>query len=331
MDLTEHKKQVDATAHLYTRIDQTIIPHGEDEIRLFVKARNESLRLPYFLKYYFKMGVDRIFLIDNDSTDATREIALSFKHTHVFKIDESFENYIYWMEYFLETYGKGRWCVVVDIDELIFYPHAETVGLKQLIAYLDLYRYTAIRCLLLDMYSDIPIKDTLYSAGEDPLKTCSYFDSSYDVKQSSFMDKKQWINFDSISYSGGMRKRVFGSIGQQQWDYCLSKIPLLKYSAGIYLTAGMHAVNGSNIADLQGVLFHTKFMSDFPREVKNEAIRGVRWMHDAEYKIYNYHLHRTPAMVLKTDESIRFTNSGQLTDLGLMATSANYEEYIHLI
>jgi hypothetical protein len=46
---------------------------SNDEIVVAGCVRNEALRLPYFLDYYRKLGVTRFLLVDNDSTDGTRE------------------------------------------------------------------------------------------------------------------------------------------------------------------------------------------------------------------------------------------------------------------
>ena len=56
-----HKWNIFRTSFIYQRIDKNHIPNNKNEIRLFVIARNESLRLPYFLKYYFEKGVAGFF------------------------------------------------------------------------------------------------------------------------------------------------------------------------------------------------------------------------------------------------------------------------------
>ncbi len=104
------------------RLDNGFIPTDHKEIRLFAIARNESLRLPYFLQYYFDRGVDRMFIIDNNSTDATAKILLEQENCHVFQTQESYEKHWHWMEFLLNRFGKGNWCIVVDIDELFFLP-----------------------------------------------------------------------------------------------------------------------------------------------------------------------------------------------------------------
>ena len=59
------------------RCDHRDVPRfAPQELRLFIVVRNEGLRLPYLLRYYFERGVDRLFAVDNDSTDHTRSLLL---------------------------------------------------------------------------------------------------------------------------------------------------------------------------------------------------------------------------------------------------------------
>ncbi len=52
-------------------VDKKVIPDLKNEIRLFAIMRNESLRLPHFINYYKKLGVDRFIIIDNNSSDSS--------------------------------------------------------------------------------------------------------------------------------------------------------------------------------------------------------------------------------------------------------------------
>ncbi|MDX8341769.1 glycosyltransferase family 2 protein [Draconibacterium sp. IB214405] len=304
------------------------IPRGKDELRLFVIARNESLRLPYFLRYYLDRGVDRIFLIDNDSTDNTIEIALQFPNVHVFKITESFKNFWNWIEFFLNKYGKNRWCLVVDVDELLSYPFEEITPLKTLVNYLEKNKFDAIRSFLLDIYSDKPIIETNYCPNNNPLESCPYFDPTFNEGRIKLFDKKRWMYFETIIYFGGMRERVFNKIARSSWNYHLSKISLFKYSGNVYVTEGMHSVNGAQIADITGVVFHTKYMQDFIKRVMIESQREVHFGNAMEYKIYNKACLSENDITLCFKDSVRFENSRQLIKLGIMRTSVQFNNYL---
>jgi len=269
-DKLNHYLNVIRTKSIYKRIDNSLIGEGEGEIRLFAIARNESLRLPFFLEYYFKLGVDRIFLIDNNSTDNTRDIALKKRNVHVFKIDEGYKNHWFWIEYFLQEYGRGYWCMVVDIDELFTFPHHDVLSLKDLTAYLDSNRYMAVRSTLIDIYSDKPIIETIYTESDNPLDVCGYFEKGYYNSIMYFFDRKKWDRFYAYCHFGGVRKRVFG---KTDTEFCLTKVPLFKNLANVYLVQGMHAIAGAHTADIEGGVFHTKYFHDFIEEAFVEAMR----------------------------------------------------------
>ncbi|MEO6686591.1 MAG: glycosyltransferase family 2 protein, partial [Dyadobacter sp.] len=114
------------------RIDKRSIPNDKSELRLFAIMRNESLRLPHFINYYKDKGVDRFFIVDNNSTDVSLSILESRSDAHLFSTSESYKDHWFWMEYLLETFGREHWCLVVDIDELFYYHHAEQLSIKDL-------------------------------------------------------------------------------------------------------------------------------------------------------------------------------------------------------
>lgn len=316
------------TRFIYQRIDKIHIPTNKKEIRLFVIARNESLRFPYFLKYYFEKGVDRIFLIDNNSTDNTREIALSYPNVHVFKINESFKNFWYWIQFFLEKYGKNMWCMVVDVDELFSYPYAEIAPLRVLISYMELNNYEAIRSFLLDIYSEKPISKTGYKQNDNPLECCPYFDLNFYSGQVRLFDKSRWEYFNTTIYFGGMRERVFNKITGSSWNYHLSKISLFKNTSNIYLTEGMHAINGATLADITGVVFHSKHLQDFAPRVEAESKREVHFGNALEYKIYNQACLMEKNIILYFQNSVKYKNTKQLVKLGLMKNSIMFNAYL---
>jgi hypothetical protein len=327
----DHFNRVKQTKAVCKKIDKNSIPKGETEIRLFVIARNESLRLPYFLKYYSRLGVDRFFFIDNNSTDNTREIALLHKNTHVFKIDESYKDHWNWMEFFLDKYGKNKWCIVVDVDELLYFPYSEIVSLKQLTSYLESNRYNALRSLLLDVYSDKAITDSFYKSNQNPLKICQFFDHQFFIENVKLFDKRRWKFFDSRSYFGGVRKRVFMNNDDSGYGSNLTKISLFKYFNNIYLFQGMHGINGANIADIEGTVMHTKFLHDFKIRVNEESIREEHFNNAMEYKVYNNSMQINEKLTLKYEGSIKYKNTQQLVYLGIMKSSDDYQSFLDKI
>lgn len=294
------------------RIDSLRIPKGRDELRLFIVARNAALRLPYLFTHYRNQGVDRFFVVDNGSTDATAEILASQPATHVFRTEDSYsraESGILWVEYLLDHYGKDRWCVVVDEDELFYYPHAENLSLKDFCRYLDIEGATAVNSLLLDMYSEKPVADTVYRSGGSFLETCPYFETGNRQRRSDGLDE------------GGVRLRVFGTRN------ILSKHNLIKRVPGLTLRGGTHFVVGAELSSIKGVTLHFKYFHDFPESVRAEVIRGEYWMDALQYRAYASGMSENPDVTLHCSESIRWRDSQQLVELGLMQSNECFDKF----
>ncbi|HAH53839.1 MAG TPA: hypothetical protein DCM02_00755 [Flavobacterium sp.] len=308
------------------KTDINAVPNKEDEIRLFAIMRNESLRLPYFFEYYRNLGVDRFFIIDNNSSDDSAEIVKQQENTHLYSTHDSYKNHWSWMEHLLETFGKNYWCLVVDIDELFSYPHSEHLGLKDLIEYLEKEeKCTAINSFLLDVYSDKSLKSVSYRQGSNPLEVLDYFDCEYNILYSPFLDQKANKLFYQKSFTGGVRVRVFGETINVN---TLSKVSLFKNHPETYLHVGMHALNGCKMSKVQGVVFHTKFLSDFIEEVQEESQRGEHYDNAYFYKHYEKHIKEDTNISFYNSSSIQYIDSKQLVDLGMMETTNDFEEFV---
>lgn len=305
-------------------VDEKLINYNSDEIRLFAIMRNESLRLPHFIVYYKNLGVERFFLIDNNSTDDSVTLALAEENVHVFETKDNYQNHWFWMEHLLDTYGKEHWCVVVDIDELFSYPSAEHLSLRELRVFLESRNETAIRTFLLDMYSDQSVVAASYSRGENPLEMLNYFDKDYRKISFSFPDRSTGKSYTFEIFTGGMRDRVFGRSNPPS---ILSKVPFFKNTEGTYLSQGMHAINGATLSEVQGVVFHTKFLSDFITEVEEECEREQHYGNAFYYKIFHKKLKETPDIQFYHEGSVKFENLQQLVELGLMKTTPEFEAF----
>lgn len=286
--------------------------------------RNEELRLDHFLSYYKGLGVDRFFFIDNGSSDSSAEIVLQHPSTHLFVTSDDYTNHWFWMEHLLETYGSSYWCVVVDIDEIFFYPYGENLSIKDLRKYLERHGETAVRSFLLDMYSDTAITDTCYISGDNPLLSIPFFDKDLLEVSRLFFDFENWEYFESTTYQGGVRERIFGA-GLPNY---LSKISFFKNVDGSYLTQGMHAINRSIVSEVEGVVFHTKFLNDFVGEVQLESLREQHYNKAELYKIFNKKLTSNDGLSLYHNDSEKFVDSNQLVTLDIMRSSNSFEEFV---
>jgi len=142
------------------------------------------------------------------------------------------------------------------------------------------------------------------------------------------LDKRKWEQFDTTIYFGGMRERVFNKIAGSSWNYHLSKISLFKYNTNMYLTEGMHAINGANIADITGVVFHSKFFQDFTERVMIESKREVHFGNALEYKIYSKASLIEKDIILYYQNSVKYQNTKQLIKLGMIKNSISFNLFL---
>jgi glycosyltransferase involved in cell wall biosynthesis len=161
------------------RIDTKDIEIQSWDILCCLVVRNELLRLPYLLDYYRQKGIANFFIVDNNSNDGSLAYLQSQPDVYLWHSTLSYKKANFgsaWLELLLRKYGIGNWCLIVDADEIFYYPECEKKNLVQLCQELDRNQKTAYSAVVLDMYSDKPIEDTHYLSGANFLDVCSYFD-----------------------------------------------------------------------------------------------------------------------------------------------------------
>ena len=135
---------------------------------VFSAVRNEVLRLPYFLHFYREMGCRLFIMADNESQDGTTKYLAEQPDVLLFRASGRYSQSRYgvdWLNALLHQFGRNRWCLTVDADELLVFPHCEHLGLLELTRYLEAGGANALPTFLLDMYSKAPIRKAEYQAG----------------------------------------------------------------------------------------------------------------------------------------------------------------------
>ena len=120
-------------------VDQTS-QISEDAILAFSTVRNEIVRLPYFLDYYRQQGVQHFLFVDNNSGDGTRDYLAAQPDVSLWETGHSYKMSRFgmdWLTWLQIKYGHGHWCLTVDADEVLVYPHCDTRSLQQLTDWLD--------------------------------------------------------------------------------------------------------------------------------------------------------------------------------------------------
>jgi len=287
----------------FNRLDKNKILKDPSEICLFVATRNNETLMPAFFEHHRKIGVDRFFVIDNMSSDGTIDFLLKQENTHIFQTNAPYRvkqgkrsvNWNRWANE-LREYTMGNWCIVVDSDEFFIYTGYEDIGVKELVKHLDEEGSTGMRGYLIDMYSKCPVKDAIYKKGENIFDVLQYFDFPLDRKHNP-------------------RLRAMGN----KKAIRLNKYPLFKCSKTSVIGAGHHDIYGCKVSStVRGGVLHFKFTSDYVDHLKVESARGVYYGKSKIKRRMLKKLSGNGEFSFYGDMSLKYINSEQLVELGIM-------------
>lgn len=301
-------------------VDRTEQING-GSVLAFVTVRNEMARLPYFLEYYRKLGIDHFLVVENGSDDGTATFLGAQPDVSVWTTQHSYKLARFgmdWMGWLQWRYGNGHWCLTVDADELLVYPDCAARDLKELTAWLDERRTASFGTMLIDMYPKGPLQDVEYEPGDDPLKVLSWFDADNYREQIHDYYGNLWIQ-------GGVRERVFFAREPERAP-TLNKTPLVKWHWRYAYVSSTHQILPTRLHDVfdskasskvTGALLHTKFLSDVAEKSEEEMTRQEHFENASIYKDYHQRLIENPT--LWYEGACHYDNPSQLVALGLMS------------
>jgi hypothetical protein len=283
--------------------------------------RNESVRLPFFLKYYRDMGVNHFLFVDNESDDDSLEYLKDQPDVSVWRANGSYKRSRFgmdWQNWLLRKYAHGHWSVVVDPDEFFVYPFCDTRPLRALTDWLDASSIKSFSAMLLDLYPKGPISQVPYQKGQDPIEIACWFDSgNYTIERNR--------RYGNLWIQGGPRARVFFPDNPSRAP-ALNKVPLVKWDRKYTFVSSTHMLlpRGLNLVydewggeKASGVLLHAKFLDTFAAKAQEELSRSQHYAASAEYKAYAEGMKDDTDLWCKWSE--KYINWRQLEILGLMS------------
>ncbi len=291
------------------------------DVLLVSVVRNEEVRLPYFLSYYRKLGVNHFLFVDNNSDDGTFDFLSLQSDVSVWRTTASYRRATFgvdWTNYLLRRYAHGHWVLTVDPDEFFVYPFCDSRPIQTLTDWLDDTGVRSFGTMLIDMYPQGPIEETSYQPGQDPFEIAPWFDTgNYMISRNP--------TYGNLWIQGGPRSRVYFADAPKKAP-ALNKIPLVKWSRRYVYVSSTHSLlprglnqvyeeNGGEKAS--GALLHAKLINTLGDKAREEMVRGQHYRASDEYKAYAEQLGNQP--VFWNEWSERYINWRQLEILGLMS------------
>ncbi len=294
----------------------------------FLLVRNEMLRLPFLLKYYRDMGVREFIVLDNDSNDGSWNYLLAQDDVLLYETKNSYAESacgLTWTNHLLDEVCDGRWCVVIDADELLVWPGSESESLPQLTARLDACGARAVIAIMVDFYADRPMEQVTYPHETSFLYATPFFDRGiYGFLKCSMPPGAQFY--------GGVRERCFWRNRNRGFSpSTISKIPLIKWQKGFkYILSTHNMTPQPPLASMRAGLLHFKMLGDFLSRCRVEVERGEHFDGARDYKAYLEVMEEGMLCFFDKNISCRYTGTGQLMSLGILNDSHPFQGLIEL-
>jgi hypothetical protein len=291
------------------------------DILCLMTIRNEAARLPFFLNHHRRLGVRQFLIVDNDSTDGSTDLLAREEDVSLWHTRASYKSSRFgmdWLVWLMLRHGHGHWCLTLDADEILVYPHWQTRPLQALTDWLERQGQETMGALTVDLYPQGAVSQGCYQPGDDPLGLLGWFDAgNHQIKIQPRM-QNLWIQ-------GGARARAFFGATPRQAP-TLNKIPLVRWHWRYAYVNSTHALLPPRLNRVyatdggmltSGALLHTKFLPGIVDRSREEKSRGEHFANGAQYASYYDRLTADP--VLHDKASTRYTGWRQLEALGLIS------------
>ncbi|WP_347266916.1 glycosyltransferase family 2 protein [Paracoccus sp. (in: a-proteobacteria)] len=294
---------------------------GRGDILLFMTLRNEAPRLPWFLDYYRRLGIGHFLVVDNGSQDGGREYLAAQKDVSLWLTHAGYRQARFgmdWLNGLLRRHGSGHWCLTVDPDEFLVYPHHDTRPLQALTDWLEASSLRSLSAMLLDMYPKGALTAQPCRPGEDPFRIARWFDpANYAIRKNG--------EYGNLWIQGGPRQRAFFAETPEQGP-ALNKIPLVRWQRWYVYVSSTHMLLPRSLnlvydetggEKAAGCLLHAKFLSTFAAKAAEELQRGQHYADSQEYRAYHAGLQQETDFWC--EHSCELRDWRQLEELGLIA------------
>jgi hypothetical protein len=300
------------------------IAYAPDELVVVCIVRNGRPYIKSFIDHYLSLGVKHIVFLDNGSYDGTVAFARDHARVTVIQSELPYKKYEGAMiHYLISRFGKDRWTLYVDIDELFDYPYSDVVSLSSLLRYLNEKSYTAVVTQVLDMFPNRALSSRV-NQKEEPLKELYRFYDLSNVKNNDYKSGSNVIaNVNIKRLRDGIRASLFDV------PLALTNHRLIFCDGAVRPAAsgrGLHRVENARLADLSCVLYHYKLVDGF-REWAARVVREESYKPELmrrQYRRYLEVVKQNPNIRIRQATARELGSVNDLVDNGFLVISEDY-------
>lgn len=251
-------------------------------VTVVAALRNEMLMLPHFLDHYRALGAGGFLIADNGSDDGTLEHLLDQPDVALFCVDTDYSRSHYgvaWQQALLSAFRVGRWSLLADADELLFWSRDLRGSLPDLVAGADFRGADAARVHMLDMYPRGPLSQADFQ-GISPFVQAGYVERAPFLQVSAGRGPYS----DAPTFTSALRHRLLP--GSRAELFVAQKLALLKYRPWMRLSDGLHFVAHARLARRELLFGHFKYNAAFRAKARLEVARRQHFNNAEEYAKY---------------------------------------------
>jgi len=303
------------------------IAYAPDELTIVCIVRNGRPYIKAFIDHHLSLGFKHIVFLDNGSDDGTVAFARDHEHVTVIQSKLPYKKYEGAMiQYLISRFGKGRWSLYLDIDELFDYPFSDVVSLNSFLRYLNERSYTAVVTQVLDMFADRALSSRAHQKDE-PLKDLYTLYDLSNIKRNDYKRGSNVVANDDIKrYRDGIRTTLFDV------PFALTNHRLIFANGEVRPAAsgrGLHRLENARLADLSCVLYHYKLVDGFrewaARVVREESYNPELMLR--HYRTYLEVVEQNPDIRIRQATARELGSVNDLVDDGFLVVSEEYRKW----
>jgi hypothetical protein len=300
---------------------------GQSRVAVFSVVRNEMYFLPHFLRHYRNLGAREFWLLDDRSSDGSREFLLAQPDCGVIQSSLTYGDRFGELRFGVAVKTlvpnkllQGRWVLTVDADEFLVLPQA-LPSLPALTGALEGEGLKVARALMLDFFPASLRALADASAADDPFALCPYFDAWQAVDWPDRSPPPGKVLHD------GVRPRMLARLLETSpamrsllpsYRFATPfKVPLLFWEGDTRMLSA-HLANVLPSDRIQLALAHFKFYPGYEARIADALRTNAYWQDSTEYRFLDIAARELSDWPLIGPRSRRFDSPGDLEQAGLV-------------